>query len=163
MLYTHIHTCTHAFPQNVTIWVVLLKYFWLFCLFFLLWWPFFLNQKNQNTAVRHMVVILAYDIWTESCVIKTSQKVGIYGVLLIMGEVFVFICGFALPLHIFSEPKNIQGYCFLGMTIAIQRFEVSHFYYLNIQNTFQFLLQVLIWFMGYLKVFFLFSKQRMIF
>lgn len=60
-----------------------------------------------------MVVILAYDTWTESCVIKTSQKVGIYGVLLIMGEVFVFICGFALPLHILSEPKNIQGHGFL--------------------------------------------------
>ena len=42
-----------------------------------------------------MVVILAYGTGTESCVIKMSQKVGIYGVLLIRGEVFVFICGFA--------------------------------------------------------------------
>lgn len=56
-----------------------------------------------------MVVILAYGTGTESCVIKMSQKVGIYGVLLIRGEVFVFICGFALPLHIFKNPRIFKG------------------------------------------------------
>lgn len=112
VLYTHIHTCTHAFPQNVTIWVVLLKYFWLFCLFFLLWWLFFLNQniKTQQSVIWWSHSLLS-DTWTESCNQGVPESGDLWGTLIMGGFLFLSVA-LLCPSTFYQNPRIFKGMVF---------------------------------------------------